>query len=316
MWLKAASRLYGAAWEARRKSYASGRSKQQQVGARVVSVGNLAVGGTGKTTLTLSLAHAALSAGRDAAVVCRRYKPGPTSRGDEEMMMAAALGERRVYAGTNKLKLAQDAVAAGHKLLFVDDGFSHWKLARDLDIVLLDAHDPWAGDELLPLGRLREPRRALQRAGIVVVSQATDLAHADAVIAASKPFAPAAVWAAGRHRITGVRDLMGALVTARGPARLVTATGNPESVARSAREAGFDPVRVSTYRDHHWFDASEAERELDRAREEKAILLLTAKDAVRWPVPEDFVAILEIEWEWLRGGDAVLALALAEGETR
>ena len=312
--LKAASRLYAAAWEARRRGYAAGRDRQQRVGARVVSIGNLAAGGTGKTTLTLGLARAVIARGHDAAIICRRYRPGPTGRGDEELLYAAAVGERRVHAGRSKLGLAGHAASAGHRLLLIDDGFSHWPLARDLDIVLLDAHDPWAGGELLPLGRLREPRRALQRAQVVVISQALDLAHADAVIEQVFAWAPAALWAAGRHRFRVVRDLHGVEVASRGPARLVTATGNPAAVERSARNAGYDPVRVSVYRDHHWFSERQAERELAKARGERATLLLTAKDAVRWPVPEDRVAVLEVEWEWLRGGDAVMARVLAAGE--
>jgi tetraacyldisaccharide-1-P 4'-kinase len=66
-------------------------------------------------------------------------------------------------------------------------------------------------------------------------------------------------------------------------------------------------VRCSSYRDHHWFDAAEAERELAKARDEGATLLLTAKDAVRWPTPDPRVAVLEVEWEWLAGGASLEA---------
>jgi tetraacyldisaccharide 4'-kinase len=286
-----------------------------RVGTRVVSIGNLAVGGTGKTTLTLSLARAALAAGVDTVVVCRRYRPGPSGHGDEELLMAGQLGAARVYAGDSKWRLAQRAAADGRRLVLVDDGFSHWGLARDLDLVLLDAADPWAGG-LLPAGRLREPRRALQRADVVLLSRARDAEHAAAALQGITPWAPAARTAAGRHRVTGVRDLAGATRAAGGPARVVTATGNPAAVEQSAVAAGFSPVRCSPYRDHHWFTPSEARRELAGARAEAATLLLTAKDAVRWPVPDERVAVLEVEWEWLLGGAEVEALVLAgEGES-
>ena len=78
----------------------------------------------------------------------------------------------------------------------------------------------------------------------------------------------------------------------------------------SAVAAGFSPVRGSPYRDHHWFTVAQARRELERARDDAATLLLTAKDAVRWPVPDERVAVLEVEWEWLIGGAAVVAQAL------
>src|SRR5262249_47023509 len=141
-------------------------------------------------------------------------------------------------------------------------------------------------------------------------SHARDAGHAGRVLRAIAPWAPAARTAAGRHRIVGVRDLLGGERTAHGPAWVVTATGNPAAVERSAVEAGFAPVRGSPYRDHHWFTATEARRELERARDRSATLLLTAKDAVRWPAADERVAVLEVEWEWLIGGAAVVARAL------
>jgi tetraacyldisaccharide 4'-kinase len=308
----AAASMFAAAWEARRRAYAAGWRTPYRVDARVVSIGNLAVGGTGKTTLTLSLARAAHAARLDVAVVCRRYRPGPAGRGDEELLMAAALGEERVYAGGSKWRLARRAAAMGRRLVLVDDGFSHWRLERDLDIVLLDAEDPWAGG-LLPAGRSREPRRALQRADVVVVSHARDTEHAAAALRALSPWAPAARGAAGRHRIAGVRDLEGRPRAAAGPARVVTATGNPRAVVRSAATAGFSPVHDSPYRDHHWFTGTEARRELAAARAAGATLLLTAKDAVRWPIADARVAVLEVEWEWLLGGAEVVTEVLAVG---
>jgi tetraacyldisaccharide-1-P 4'-kinase len=98
-------------------------------------------------------------------------------------------------------------------------------------------------------------------------------------------------------------------VPAAGPARVVTATGNPEAVAASAREAGFDPVTLSAYRDHHWFSEREARRELEAAR--GATLVLTAKDAVRWPAGNGGHVVLEVAWEWLLGGDEAERLALS-----
>jgi tetraacyldisaccharide 4'-kinase len=271
----------------------------------VVSVGNLTVGGTGKTTLTLHLARLALARGVDAAVVCRRYRPGAAGRGDEELLYAAALGEERVRAGSDKRALAESAAAAGRRLILVDDGFSHWPLERDLDVVLLDARDPWGGGRLLPAGRLREPLRALQRAEVVVLTRLDADLDLRLSLEAVRRYAPAAELAAGRHRIAGIRGLTGATVGARGPARVVTGTGNPGAVARSAREAGFDPVALAAYHDHHAFTVEEARRELARARRDGATLVITPKDEMRWPpaarVPG--VAVLEVAWEWVSGGE-------------
>lgn len=313
---RVASSLYGLAWEARRRGYAAGWLRPQRVPAEVVSVGNLTVGGTGKTTLALHLARAARDAGRNVAVVCRRYRPGPGGRGDEELLLRQSL-EGVVWAGDHKLRLAQAAARAGHDLVLVDDGFSHWPLLRDLDIVLLDWADPWGGGALLPLGRMREPRRALQRADWVILSRAPAGPLDPAKVEEARRYAPAARIAAGRHRVAGLRRLDGGEVAPRGRARVVTGTGNPGAVAESAREAGLEVVHLSAYPDHHWFSQQEARREHDAAERTDAAVLLTAKDAVRWPGPvSERVWVLHVEWEWVAGGGEVVTSVLERRHAR
>lgn len=297
--------------ELRRLARSRGWTRAHRVDARVVSIGNLTVGGAGKTTLTLHLAARARKAGIATAVVCRRYRPGPAGRGDEELMYESALGADAVFAGPQKWRSAAAAAAAGAELILVDDGFSHWALERDVDAVLVDGTDPTGGGRLLPAGRLREPLRALERAQWVIASRVSEPATAASVIAALRPFAPAARFAAGHHSLVGVRTLAGEAAPARGRAHVVTATGNPEAVVRSARAAGFAPVTLSAYRDHHWFRAAEAVRELRAA--EDGCVLLTRKDAVRWPVPDARVRVLEVEWAWTSGGEAAEAVLLAGG---
>lgn len=302
--LGAASGLYGLAWEARRAAYARGWRNPERVNARVASIGNLTAGGAGKTTLTLHLAARARALGVDAAIVCRRYRPGPEGEGDEERMFRAALGASRCFAGTSKLELARQAAAAGASLVLVDDGFSHWPLARDADLVLLDRTDLFGGGRFLPAGRLREPLRALQRATAVIVTRLAPGEDAAPLLATVRPYAPAALLAAARHVVTGVRTPTGASHEKRGAARVVTATGNPGAVEASAREAGFSPVVASAYRDHHWFSREEAEREAAAAAAGGGALLVTAKDAVRWPreARGGPPLVLEVGWEWVHGG--------------
>jgi tetraacyldisaccharide 4'-kinase len=189
--------------------------------------------------------------------------------------------------------------------VLVDDGFSHWGLARDLDVVLLDRTDLWGGGRLLPAGRLREPLVALQRAGVIVVTRLAPGEDPSPLLAEVRRRAPAAWVAAARHAVAGVCDLAGAALTTRGAACVLTATGNPEAVAASAREAGFSPVALVAYRDHHWFSVAEARRE--HAAAGAQTLVLTAKDAVRWPAgaPRERVAVLATRWEWASGGDEV-----------
>jgi len=302
---RAASRAFALAWEARRLAYARGWRAPANAGARVVSIGNLSVGGAGKTTLALHLAARARDLGVDAAIVCRRYRPGREGEGDEERLFRAAVGPARCFAGANKLALARAAAAAGAALVLVDDGFQHWPLARDADLVLLDRTDLFGGGALLPAGRLREPLRALQRATAVIVTRLAPGEDPAPLLARVRPYAPAALLAAARHEVTGVRGPGGAAHAGRGAAHVVTATGNPGAVVESAREAGFLPVTSSAYRDHHWFTAAEAEREVAKAG--AGALLVTAKDAVRWPAAARSARplVLEVGWRWVAGGEAV-----------
>lgn len=298
--LRMASDIYGLGWEMRRQMYARGWWRQSRVGARVVSVGNLTVGGTGKTTLVLHLARLAREAGHRCAVVCRRYRPGPGGQGDEELLYVNALGAECVYAGTSKRDLAARASAEGAEFLLVDDGFSHWALARDLDVVLVDSQDPLGGRELLPSGRLREPIRALQRAGVIVASRLGPGDHDPDLMRAIQAHAPAALLAAGRHRPAGFWDLEGGRASVPVRCHLMTATGNPEAVARTVRETGVEVASLKTYRDHHWFSEEEARIELQHAEAADAALLVTQKDAVRWPagVRGEAVRVVRVEWEW------------------
>lgn len=308
-----AAGLFALAWEARRGIYARGWREPGRVPARVASIGNLAVGGAGKTTLTLHLAARARERGVDAAIVCRRYRPGPQGEGDEERLFRAAAGPARCFAGTDKRALAGAAAAAGARLVLVDDGFQHWPLARDADLVLLDRTDLFGGGALLPAGRLREPLRALQRASALVVTRLAAGEDPAPLLEAVRPYAPAAALAAARHAVVGVRGPGGTLESARGAAHVVTATGNPAAVVASAREAGFSPVTSSVYPDHHWFTAREAAREVTRAG--GATLLVTAKDVVRWPADVGAARphVLEIAWEWICGAEAVEAQVFGSG---
>ena len=303
--LGAGASLMEAAWEARRRLYARGVFKPRRVSARVVSIGNLTAGGTGKTTLTLHLAKLARERGVEARVVCRRYRPGPLGYGDEERMYQLALGESAVIAGPVKWRMAERA-ALEAALVLVDDGFSHWRLERDVDLVLVDASDPWGGGRMLPAGRLREPRRALQRAEAVVLTRLPEAPrHSNPdLIEEVRRAAPAARLAGARHRVTGFRALNGQPCPPPMHAHVVTATGNPQAVVESARSAT-TVTGHSFYRDHHWFSAADVERERRLAASAGGHVLLTAKDALRWPRDGGDERVMDVSWEWVWGGEEV-----------
>src|SRR5262249_30070749 len=144
---------------------------------------------------------------RRCAVVCRNYHPDRTGMSDEAYLYRRELEDgtaKRVYVEPRKVDETRAAAADGRDLVLVDDAFSTWSLERDLDVVLLDARGPWGGGAVWPAGRLREPRRAVQRAQVVVVSRLAVGEDPAPYLAEARAYAPGASMAAGRHAVRDV----------------------------------------------------------------------------------------------------------------
>ncbi len=195
--LGAASLAYGAGVLARRGLYAAGVLPRKKLGAKVVCVGNLTAGGTGKTPAVLLAAETLRKRGHEVAILSRGYGRTAPRRdvsvlldgrktdwrecGDEPWMIHQSLQGQGipVLVCPDRAKAGELAVEMyGSRVLILDDGFQHLRLHRDLDVVLVNARDPFGGRRLLPLGDLREPVSALRRAAMVVIT------HADRVTAA------------------------------------------------------------------------------------------------------------------------------------
>lgn len=146
-----------------------------RAGAPVISIGNLVVGGAGKTPVALELAEELLRRGKQPALLSRGY--GRRSRhavevseqtpyalaGDEPLLLKRRCPRLRVLVGPRRARLASQAVARGADVLLLDDGLQHYQLERDLDVVVMDASNPLGNGRLLPRGPLREPLEALRR---------------------------------------------------------------------------------------------------------------------------------------------------------
>jgi tetraacyldisaccharide 4'-kinase len=295
--------LYGGAVSARLGAYRCGFLRVHRAARPVLSVGNLAVGGTGKTPFVRWLAHELLARGTRPSILTRGY--GRASRGsvvvsdgagavasvrasgDEAAALARALPRVPIVADRDRLAAArrvEDLVPdVGVHLL--DDGFSHVALARDLDVVLLDATAPDAGGALLPEGRLREPLSSLARADLVVVTKC-EQADPAAARALANRWAPGAPVYHALTRVLGIRDdsgeevrtkdLPGATLVA------VAALARPDAFFATLADLGIAPAGAVTFRDHDPYGPFALGR-IERAAEESGAtaVVTTEKDAVK-----------------------------------
>src|SRR5713226_497054 len=185
------SGLYGVAMKARRALFRRGVFHVHKVGAPVISVGNITTGGTGKTPLVEWIARALAHRQKRVCILTRGYgRPHPRSRvvvsngseifsdareaGDEPLLLAEKLkGEAAVICDADRVAAARWATEnLGTNLFILDDGFQHLRLARDYNIVAIDATNPWNNRRLLPSGHLRESPNQLARADCIVITRA------------------------------------------------------------------------------------------------------------------------------------------------
>jgi len=291
--------------ELRRAAYGHGLFKTYRLNGPVVSVGNLSVGGTGKTPLVMYIAEKLLERGWRPSILTRGYKRriggmvalapeaervvDPCEVGDEPAWLAQALPKVPVIVGANRYRagrMAEDRFAVDVHLL--DDGFQHWSLARDVDIVTLDVTEKLSEGALLPEGRLREPCSALARADVIVLTR-TELAdpapHREA-IARINPRANVFHSSLTLHSLVDVQNgSRRSLDEVRGRRALAfCGIGNPHAFFADLRKWGIDVVREAVYRDHYAYGAGELRRLAARARDTHAeILVTTEKDLMNFP---------------------------------
>src|SRR5215216_6374191 len=303
--------LYGAVTRARLRLYGSGWLKSERVGAPVVSVGNLTAGGTGKTPLVEWAARALAREGLRACVLTRGYGRADESRrvvasdgarvlagvaecGDEPRLLAERLlGAAAVVCDRDRVAAARWALKElGSEVFVLDDGFQHLRIARDLDIVTLDATAPWGGGHLLPRGRLREPVSGLARADCVVITRAelaADLEGLRAEVARVSGGRAAVVTSRVRtlglaplsEEGAGVADVKLESVRV-GTVGAFCAVGNPGAFFEHLRRDGFELCYTRAFPDHHAYTRADAGAVSREAVERGArALLTTAKDAVK-----------------------------------
>jgi tetraacyldisaccharide 4'-kinase len=281
--------LYGLAVRARNKAFDWGVKKTHDAPVPVVSVGNITTGGTGKTPFVAFLGSWFTERGCRVAFVSRGYRTLDDETNDEHRVLSQLCPEIPHVQNPDRVAAAR-AACADHQaeMLVLDDGFQHRRLSRDLDIVLVDALNPWGYDHLLPRGFLRESVSSLNRADLIVLTRA-EQCH---------PTAKERIL----DRIRGIAPHIACVEIAYPPSRLRNSAGetaplesiagasvfafcgigNPAGFERTLRDQSIQLAELQPFPDHHHYSDRELEDLGDRARVYGArAILTTQKDLVK-----------------------------------
>lgn len=312
------SALYRGITGLRNAAFDAGLFATQRLAVPVVSVGNLSVGGTGKTPMVVWVARELIARGRKPGVLSRGYR-AQGEQNDEGRLLERLLPGVPQVQNPDRVAGGGQLIAAGADVIVLDDGFQHRRLGRDVDLVLVDATRPWGlplpaggGDAvcaLLPRGFLREAPSGLARASAVVLTRCDQVEEAalsrlERELERSAPGVPRA---RARHRATQVSTPEGVKPLTELAGRevvLVSGLGNPEAFERSARDAGARIVATKRFPDHHHFRRAE----LEQLAPHGAMILTSSKDAVKFETEGVPCWVLEVELELLSGNAVLEAL--------
>ena len=316
------SQIYGLIVSLRVFLYQKGILKSHRLKHPVISVGNLTVGGTGKTPLVGFLAQILKKAGYQPVILSRGYKRnntssvllvsdgrkifcGPEDCGDEPYLLARKLEGVPVVVGKSRYQAGRLLEERYPNLIYVlDDGYQHIQLKRNLNILILDATDPFGGHHLLPAGRLREPTQSLARADAIVITRSHIPSETEDLEEHIRRWNKRAPISYFHHDVTALydvktgsrfqtRDFLGSSVIA------LAAIGSPHVFLHDLEHYQMKISDRFIFRDHHPFSQSELDRALKRLEEVQArAIVTTEKDAVRLTkldFQEGQIFVLQIE---------------------
>jgi tetraacyldisaccharide 4'-kinase len=297
------SALYGAVTRARLTLYRRGTFRTTTLDRPVISVGNITTGGTGKTPLVEWVARTLAAEGKKVCILTRGYGRSHPDRhvlvsdgqtvfataseaGDEAYLLAKNLeGVAAVISDANRAAAGKDAIKHLNPDCFVlDDGFQHLRLARDLNIVTIDATNPWGGDSLLPYGRLREPRSSLSRADCLVITRADQAEGIQSLRSELAQLTGGCPQFLSSMRTVRIARLSDSSKSPELPKRSAAfcAVGNPQSFFTQLRDEGQGLSFTKAFTDHYSYTQKDLDRLVNAAKKAGAeALITTAKDAVK-----------------------------------
>lgn len=295
--------LYGIAMRARAALYRRGILRTHTIRKPVISVGNLTTGGTGKSPLVAAIAHHLAQKGRRVCILTRGYGRAESSQrvvvsdgnqilaevaqaGDEPLMLAEKLkGEAAVICDADRVSAARWAEEnLASDVFILDDGFQNLRIARDVNIVTVDATNPWGNKMVFPAGILREPIKALGRADCIVLTRIEQPNQSNLVREIEK--VSDAPILQSRMMLTEIRPIKSAKAQstpqlARQPIAAFCAVGNPEAFFNLVRQE-FKLTDTTSFWDHHQYSQDDIDRATKEAIASGAqALVTTAKDEVK-----------------------------------
>lgn len=298
------SALYSIATRLRLAAYRRHLFSVSKLDATVISVGNITTGGTGKTPLVEWICRVLAEEGKRVCVLTRGYRrQNPNQQvvvsdgrriltdvaaaGDEPLLLARnLLGLAAVVCNSNRSEAGRWAIRNLQSEVFVlDDGFQHLQLARDLNIVTIDATNPWGGG-MLPYGHLREPLGGLTRADCIVLTRIDEQTKLDSTLATLKRIVRQTPVFHSRMRTSGLRRLGGETLeevsSIKKPVAAFCGVGNPASFFEHLRREGFELALERAFPDHYNYKQADVDQVVSEARRKGATTILTtAKDAVK-----------------------------------
>lgn len=284
-----------------------------------ISIGNITVGGTGKTPLTLMLAQE-LSSCEQMAILSRGYHSkaeklsnpiilsrglgplySPEYAGDEPYLLAKKLKKCMVIVGRNRCKAAEIAVNAGAKVLILDDGFQHRYLRRDFDIVIMDGRDPFSKGRFLPYGLLRDECQSIKRAHLIILNRIQDVSHYDELKDQLRVYTEAPVMATSLEvkQIHLFEDKFLSSIKEKKIA-IFCGIANPERFIKTVQDLGAHIVHQKILMDHQGFGLKELHAfAVESAKQGAEYIFCTEKDYVKLPLKSLYDSGLPLPIGWL-----------------